>query len=140
MAARYALEVVSEELRVLRERAGRPSLRQIVAKVEHLFSSNYFARPFWFEPAKKPPAALTQTLRKTAMRQLGWPEDPRPVICIFFHCFSDLPRDDAVYWPTHGPAIPAPRCTGKISAAVQNVWRSTATIAWPITWRRSLRR
>lgn len=67
---------------------------QFVAKVRKLFSSDFFLRPFWFEPAKSPPAALTPVLRTLALQKLGWPGDPRPVVCVFFHCLSDLPRDD----------------------------------------------
>ncbi|WP_445492858.1 hypothetical protein [Rhodopseudomonas sp. RCAM05734] len=67
---------------------------QFAAKVRLLFSSDYFLRPFWFEPAKSPPAALAPVLRKIALQKLGWPNDPRPVVCVFFHCLSDLPRDD----------------------------------------------
>jgi hypothetical protein len=68
--------------------------QHFVEKIRLLFTGNYFVRPFWFEPAKKPPAELTADLRRMALRTLGWLDDSRPVICVFFHCFSDLPRDD----------------------------------------------
>ena len=67
---------------------------RFVRKVEALFSSDYFLRPFWWEPTKSPPVALVPALRKTALAKLGWTSRQQPVICIFIHCLSDLPRDD----------------------------------------------
>jgi hypothetical protein len=83
--------------RDLFERAFRGRARldpRFVAKVQGLFSSDYFLRPFWWEPTRPPPKPLLPLLRRIALAKLGWPDARCPVVCIFLHCLSDLPRDD----------------------------------------------
>lgn len=75
-----------------RER-GRLSKR-FVSKVKGLFSSDYFLRPFWWNATKPPPKGLLPVLRRIALAKLGWPDAQCPVVCMFVHCLSDLPRDD----------------------------------------------
>jgi hypothetical protein len=88
------LRHIDRELFETEFRQARQLAAPFVTKLGHLFSSDYFLRPFWFEPAKSPPPALGPILRKIALRKLGWSNDPRPVVCVFIHCLSDLPRDD----------------------------------------------
>lgn len=63
-------------------------------KVERLYYADDFMRPFWVEKTKSPPPEFVPFLRRIALEKLGCPDDRRPVVCVFLHCFSDLPRDD----------------------------------------------
>jgi hypothetical protein len=70
----------------------RPDPR-FVSKIQKLFSSDYFLRPFWWEPTKAPSVEFIPALSKIARAKLGW-RDERPIVCVFMHCLSDVPRND----------------------------------------------